>query len=238
MLTTLCSKKNILANPRYVHHLLPGGGSCRAELTTHINSDLAVMTVLWLLSPTPETSLRDSCSQRCISYKLISRAPSVSCATRLKLSILFFFYPGISSEPLNLSQQKFARWWQVVRNRTWRVSFFEFLRGVRLGAKTVTFCPDLPGVTFTKYNMAPKRRTDIKNRKLSCSGQIISLPNGENRAKIRKGTAEILWCIYMKFRFLPAIFPVSSSLKLYNFYTVQHRGIQSAYEMLRMKRAF
>jgi len=40
----------------------------------------------------------------------VSRAPSVSCAARLKLSIcLFFFYPGISSEPLNLSQQKFAR---------------------------------------------------------------------------------------------------------------------------------
>jgi len=34
---------------------------------------------------------------------------------------------------------------------------FEFLRGVRLGAENVTFCPDLPGVTFTKYNMAPKR---------------------------------------------------------------------------------
>ena len=42
---------------------------------------------------------------------IISRAPSVSCATRLKLSIclFYFFYPGISSEPLNLSQQKFAR---------------------------------------------------------------------------------------------------------------------------------
>jgi len=39
---------------------------------------------------------------------------------------------------------------------------FEFLRGVRLGAKNVTFCPDLPGVTFTKYNMAPKRRTISK----------------------------------------------------------------------------
>jgi len=39
---------------------------------------------------------------------------------------------------------------------------FEFLRGVRLGAKNVTFCLDLPGVTFTKYNMAPKRRTISK----------------------------------------------------------------------------
>jgi len=36
---------------------------------------------------------------------------------------------------------------------------FEFLR---LGAKNVTFCPDLPGVTFTKSNMAPKWRTISK----------------------------------------------------------------------------
>ena len=36
------------------------------------------------------------------------------------------------------------------------------MRGVGLGAKNVTFCPDLPGVTFTKYNMAPKRRTVSK----------------------------------------------------------------------------
>ena len=36
------------------------------------------------------------------------------------------------------------------------------LRGVRLGAENVTFCPDLPGVSFTKYNMAPKRRTISK----------------------------------------------------------------------------
>jgi len=39
---------------------------------------------------------------------------------------------------------------------------FEFLRGVRLGARNVTFCPDLPGVTFTKSNMAPKWRTISK----------------------------------------------------------------------------
>ena len=85
-------------------------------------------------------------------------------AVRLDLSFrsVYFFYPGISSEPLNLPQQKFARWRQVVRNRTWRVWIFEFLRVVRLGAKNVTFCPDLPGVTFTKYNMAPKRRTISK----------------------------------------------------------------------------
>ena len=86
----------------------------------------------------------------------------VSCATRLMLSICLFFYPGISSEPLNLSQQKFARWRQLVSNRIWWVWIFEFLRGVRLGAKNVTFCPDLPGVTFTKSNMAPKRRTKSK----------------------------------------------------------------------------
>jgi len=46
--------------------------SCQAELNTHINCDLAVMTVLWLLSLTPETSLLDSCSKTCISvHKLI-----------------------------------------------------------------------------------------------------------------------------------------------------------------------
>ena len=78
-----------------------------------------------------------------------------------------------------------------------------------------------------KIQYGTKTENDIKNRKLSCSGQIISLPNGENRAKIRKGTAEILWRIYKKFTFLPAIFRLSSTLKLYNFYTVQDRGIQS-----------
>ena len=62
--------------------------------------------------------------------------------------------------------------------------------------------------------------------------------NGENRAKIGQGTAEILWRVYTKFTFFSAIFRLSSTLKLYNFYTVQDRGIQSAYEMLRMKRAF
>jgi len=37
--------------------------SCQAELNTHINCDLAVMTVLWLLSLT----ILDSCSKTCIS---------------------------------------------------------------------------------------------------------------------------------------------------------------------------
>jgi len=46
--------------------------SCQAELNTHINCDLADMTVLWLLTLTPETSLLDSCSKTCISlHKLI-----------------------------------------------------------------------------------------------------------------------------------------------------------------------
>jgi len=40
--------------------------SCQAELSTHINCDLAVMTVPWLLSLTPETSLLDSCSKTSI----------------------------------------------------------------------------------------------------------------------------------------------------------------------------
>ena len=39
--------------------------SCQAELTTH-KLRLAVMTVLWLLSPMPETSLQDSCLKTCI----------------------------------------------------------------------------------------------------------------------------------------------------------------------------
>ena len=88
---------------------------------------------------------------------------------------------------------------------------------------------------FHKIQYGAKTENDIKNRKLCCSGQIISLPNGENRAKIGQGTAEILWRVYTKFRFFSATFRVSSTLKLY---TVQDRGIQSAYEMLRMKRAF
>jgi len=41
--------------------------SYQAELNTRINCDLAVTTVLWLLSLTPETSLLDSCSKTCIS---------------------------------------------------------------------------------------------------------------------------------------------------------------------------
>ena len=84
------------------------------------------------------------------------------CFRSVYFFIFYFFYPGISSEPLNLSQQKFARWRELVRNRIWWVWIFEFLRGVRLGSKNVTFCPDLPGVTFTKYNMAPKLRTISK----------------------------------------------------------------------------
>ena len=91
--------------------------------------------------------------------RLIVERPALAVRLDLSFRSVYFFSPGISSQPLNLSQQKFARWRQVVRNRTWRVSFFDFLTGVRLGAKNVTFCPDLPGVTFTKYNMAPKRRT-------------------------------------------------------------------------------
>ena len=43
-----------------------------------------------------------------------------------------------------------------------------------------------------KIQYGDKTENDIKNRKLSCSGQIISLPNGENRAKIGQGTAEIV----------------------------------------------
>ena len=41
--------------------------SCQAKLLTHINCDLANITVLWLLSPASETSLWDSCLKTCIS---------------------------------------------------------------------------------------------------------------------------------------------------------------------------
>ena len=165
-------------------------------------------------------------TQYCNTETVFSRAPSVSCATRLKLSIclfIYFFYPGISSEPLNLSQQKFARWRQLVRNRTWGFHFLNFWGGLGWGPKMSLFariCPEWPSQN-TIYGA--KTENDIKNRKLSCSGRIISLPNGENRAKIGQGTAEILWRIYTKFRFFSAIFRVSSTLKLCNFYTVQIR---------------
>jgi len=46
--------------------------SCQAELTTRINCDLAVMTVLWLLSLTPETQLPDNCLQTRISLHFTS----------------------------------------------------------------------------------------------------------------------------------------------------------------------
>jgi len=93
---------------------------------------------------------------------LVSRAPSVSCATRLMLSIcLFFFirdYLPNRWTYLNNSLHGDGNWLWI------EYGGFEFLRGVRLGAKNVTFCPDLPGVTFTKYNMAPKRRRYQKSK--------------------------------------------------------------------------
>ena len=58
--------------------------SCQAELNTHINCDLAVMTVLWLLSLTPETSLLDSCSKTCVSlHKLFIKTYLPSYCTLL-----------------------------------------------------------------------------------------------------------------------------------------------------------
>ena len=47
-------------------------------------------------------------------------------------------------------------------------------------------------------------------------------------------SSEISFFIWESFCY----FPIIVNLKLYNFYTVQDRGIQSVYEMLRMKRAF
>ena len=91
------------------------------------------------------------------------RAPSVSCATRLKLSAcLFFFlreYLPNRWTYLNKSLHGDGKWSGIEHGG---FHFLIFLRGLRLGAKNVTFCPDLPGVTFTKYNMAPKRRTISK----------------------------------------------------------------------------
>ena len=78
---------------------------------------------------------------------LVERQALVRLDLCFDLFIYLFFYPGISSEPLNLSQQKFARWRQLVRNRTWWIWIFEFLRGVRLGAKKSLFariCPEWP----------------------------------------------------------------------------------------------
>ena len=140
-------------------------GSWLAYCSALRGHSLPTLTNIWPTVQHADTPMPHSATPHSAHTldKLISRAPSVSCATRLMLSIcLFIFYPGISSEPLNLSQQKFARWRQLVRNRIWWVWIFEFFRGVRLGAKNVTFCPDLPGVTFTKYNMAPKRKTISK----------------------------------------------------------------------------
>ena len=47
-------------------------------------------------------------------------------------------------------------------------------------------------------------------------------------------TSEISFLIWESFCY----FSIIVTLKLYNFYTVQDRGIQSAYEMLCIKRAF
>jgi len=76
----------------------------------------------------------------------------------------------------------------------------------------------LPGFARSdlhKIQYGVKTENDIKNRKLSCSGRIISLPNGENRAKIGKGTAEILWRIYTKFIFLVERQALAVRLDLY-----------------------
>ena len=171
----------------------------------------------------------------CINCSFLVERPAL--AVRLDLCFrsvyFYFFYPGISSERLNLSQPNFARWRQMVRNRKWWFEFLNFWGGLGWGPKMSLFariCPEWPSQnTILRQN----------GERYQKSKTVLFWPdNGENRAKIRKGTAEILWRIYKKFTFLPAIFRLSSTLKLYNFYTVQGRGIQSAYEMLRMKRAF
>jgi len=52
--------------------------------------------------------------------------------------------------------------------------------------------------------------------------------------QIGPDSSEISFLIWESFCY----FPIIVNLKLYNFYTVQDRGIQSVYEMLCMKRAF
>ena len=69
------------------------------------------------------------------------------------------------------------------------------------------FLPGFARSDLHKIQYGAKTENDIKNRKLSSSGRIISLPNGENRAKIGQGTAEILWRIYTKLTFFPRYFP-------------------------------
>ena len=72
------------------------------------------------------------------------------------------------------------------------------------------FLPGFVRSDLHKIQYDAKMENDIKNRKLSCSGRIISLPNGENRAKIGKGTAEIiplalLYEIQIFFRYFSSI---------------------------------
>jgi len=68
-MTPMTLFENILADPNMFFTT-----SSQAELATRINCDLAVMTVLWLLSPTSETSSLDSCSKTCISvHKLLKK---------------------------------------------------------------------------------------------------------------------------------------------------------------------
>ena len=52
--------------------------------------------------------------------------------------------------------------------------------------------------------------------------------------QIGPNSSEISFLIWESFCY----FSIILTLKLYNFYVVQDRGIQSAYEMLCMKRAF
>ena len=56
----------------------------------------------------------------------------------------------------------------------------------------------------------------------------------QNFTQIGPHSSEISFLISESFCY----FSIIVTLKLYNFYTVQGRGIQSAYEMLCMKRAF
>ena len=82
-------------------------------MTMTLMMTIRMMMMMMMMNGIPDIQSTGFCSRGMVSTaNIFSRAPSVSCATRLMFSIclfFIFFYPGISSELLNLSQQKFAR---------------------------------------------------------------------------------------------------------------------------------
>ena len=56
-----------------------------------------------------------------------------------------------------------------------------------------------------KIQYGAKTENDIKNRKLSCSGHIISLPNRENRSRDGRDPLACLYEIQIFFRYFSSI---------------------------------